>query len=146
MFTSKTRIPFQSNQTVAGALGMPNLPAGGEVVILFNSTVAFGPRSATHYQCHFFDVSIDIDQNTDNTVKLQYSQDGGVTFIDAENTGTTISNADQDSVRAVRFSVDLYQDWRVVWTNGSVNQGVFNVNMGIDHCSRGSVLKSVNEA
>lgn len=132
---NKTRITYSGSA----------LPGNAEVVVLFNSTTAFGARAATHYSCYFFDVSLDVDQNTDNTVQLQVSDDGGTTFH-LVGAAVAITNASAAGAAPVCFYVAPYADWQIVYTNGATPQTSFGVNMIIDHCSRGSVAASVTTA
>ena len=135
MDANKTVIPYQG----------PALPGNAEVVVLFSSTAAFGSRCSNHYQCHYFDVSLDVDQNVDNSVQLQVSDDGGTNFHLIGAT-VAVSNASAAGAVPTCFYVGPYQDWRVVYTNGATPQTSFGVNMCIDHCSRGTVANSVTTA
>ncbi len=123
--TEKTRVTYTGSA----------LPGNAEVITLFSSTVAFGARSATHYRCFWFDVALLLDQNAANTLQLQKSADGGVTWVNAApavtiNSGTTGGNS------VTTFFVSPYADWRVVYTNGATPQTTFQVDMVIDHTSR----------
>lgn len=130
----KTQITFLPTQT-NDEDGLPN-PA--EVVVLFSSTVAFGPGAAPHYRCFYFDASINLDQNTDNSLGLQVSFDKGTTWVANDATATVaISNANADGRNVRSFYVAPYSDWRIVYTNGAVKQGTFQVQMIIDHSQRG---------
>ena len=119
--TCKTRITYDGSA----------LPGNAEEVVLFSSTRAFGPRSATHYSCYWFDVALQTDANADNGLQLQKSADGGATWTDVDSavtvgTGHTLAE----------FFVSPYADWRVVYTNGATPQTEFAVDMVIDHNSR----------
>lgn len=108
------------------------LPGNAEVITLFSSTTAFGKRCATHYRCFWFDVALNTDQAAGTqTMQLQKSADGGVTWVNAEaavavGSGNTLGE----------FFVSPYADWRVVYTNGTTPQTTFAVDMVIDHTSR----------
>lgn len=118
----KTRITYSGSA----------LPGNAESVVLFSSTVAFGPRAATHYRCFWFDVAITTDEAAGTqTVRLEKSIDGGTTWI---TVGTPTNVGDGNT--SEEFFVSPYQDWRVVYLNGSTPQTLFGVDMVIDHSSR----------
>jgi hypothetical protein len=106
------------------------LPGNAELTVLFSSTVAFGPRAAPHYRCFWFDIALET-ASAGNTVQLQKSGDGGVTWVNAE--AATAIGAGHT---VTELYVAPYADWRVLYTNGATPQTVFNVDMGIDHTSR----------
>lgn len=126
-YGDKTRIPYTGSA----------LPGNAEVITLFSSTAAFGPRAATHYRCFWFDVGLQVDQNAANSLQLQKSADGGTTWTNA-GTATTINSGTAGGHSVTSFFVSPYADWRVVYTNGATPQTTFQVDMVIDHTSRGS--------
>ncbi|HXQ34399.1 MAG TPA: hypothetical protein VN843_10330 [Anaerolineales bacterium] len=111
------------------------LPGNAEAITLFSSTVAFGPRAAPHYRCYWFDVALQTDQNANNSLQLQKSPDGGVTWTNA-GAAVTINSATPHTL--TEFFVSPYADWRVIYTNGATPQTTFQVDMVIDHSSRAS--------
>lgn len=118
----KTRITYSG----------PALPGNAESVVLFSSTTAFGKRAATHYRCFWFDVAIQTDEAAGTqTVRLEKSADGGTTWVTV-GTPTAVG----DGHTSEEFFVSPYQDWRIVYLNGSTPQTLFAVDMVIDHNSR----------
>ncbi len=135
--SNKTRTPFKNTQTLSGN----GLPAGGEVVTLFNSVVAFGPRTLHQVADHYwFTYSIAPSTNaTGNGVTAQYSNDGGVTWnsfyasLTNEPVGDSTTYVDE-------IFIGPYQDVRVLYTNGALAQAsLFAVNMTLDASERTSV-------
>lgn len=107
------------------------LPGNAEAITLFSSTTAFGKRAATHYRCFWFDVALQTDANADNSLQLQKSADGGVTWV---NAGAAVTIGTGHTL--TKLFVSPYADWRVVYTNGATPQTTFAVDMVIDHTSR----------
>jgi len=125
----KTYVPYKG----------PALPGNAEVVVLFSSTTAFGSRAAPHYNVYFVDVSITADQAAGTqTVKLQRSIDGGTTWADVPGSSTNVGTA----IVPASFYVGVYRDFRVVYTNGTTPQTTFDVELVLDHESRGSVAQA----
>lgn len=120
--TEKTYVPYKGSA----------LPGNAESIILFSSTVAFGARAAPHYRCYWVDVAITTDAAAGTqTVALQKSNDGGVNWITVGTptaVGATGANAE--------FFVSPYQDFRILYLNGSTPQTLFAVDLVIDHTSR----------
>lgn len=125
--SDKTRIPYTGSA----------LPGNAEVITLFSSTAAFGARAATHYRCFWFDVGLQVDQNAANSLQLQKSADGGTTWTNA-GAAVTINSGTTGGSSVTSFFVSPFADWRVVYTNGATPQTTFQVDMVIDHTSRGS--------
>lgn len=123
MSCEKTYIPYKG----------PALPGADEEIVLFSSTTAWGPRAAQHYRAFWVDVAVQTDENADNEVQLQKSIDGGSTWIDVGSAGTV-----GDGHTLLEFFVSPYQDWRLVYTNGTTPQTLFGVDLVIDHTSRSS--------
>lgn len=120
--TDKTYVPYK------GAA----LPGNAESVILFNSTVAFGPRAAPHYRVFWVDVAITTNQAAGTqTVAVQKSNDGGTTWITV-GTPTAVISGNTN----VSFNVAPYQDFRILYLNGSTPQTLFAVDLVLDHTSR----------
>ncbi len=132
--SDKTRITYTG----------PALPGIGEAVILFSSTVAFGPRCATHYRCYYFDVSIQASQT--GSLSLFVSPDGGTTYTQVIGAPIAALAATPVGATPVCFYVAPYADWRVVWVNGGAAQTTWAVDMIIDHTSRGSVIASQTQS
>lgn len=110
----------------------PALPGNAETVVLFSSTVAFGPRAAPHYRCFWVDVAITAGQAAGTqTVRLEKSHDGGVTWIPMGTPTNVVLGFTNEE-----FFVSPYQDWRIVYLNGSTPQTLFGVDLVIDHTSR----------
>ena len=120
--TEKTYVPYKGSA----------LPGNAESIVLFSSTVAFGARAAPHYRCFWADVAITTDEAAGTqTVALQKSNDGGVTWITV-GTPTTVIDGNTN----VSFFVSAYQDFRILYLNGSTPQTLFAVDLVIDHTSR----------
>ena len=120
--TEKTYVPYKGSA----------LPGNAESIVLFSSTVAFGPRAAQHYRCFWVDVAFTTDEAAGTqTVTLERSNDGGTTWI-AVAAGTAVG----DGQTLAEFFVSPYQDFRIVYLNGSTPQTLFAVDLVIDHTSR----------
>lgn len=120
--TEKTYVPYKGTA----------LPGNAESIVLFSSTVAFGPRAAPHYRCYWVDVAITTDEAAGTqTVRLEKSNDGGTTWI---TVGTPTAVGDGNT--AEEFFVSPYQDFRIVYLNGTTPQTLFAVDLVIDHTSR----------
>jgi hypothetical protein len=120
--TEKTYVPYKGSA----------LPGNAESIILFSSTVAFGARAAQHYRCFWVDVAITTDEAAGTqTVALQKSNDGGTTWITVGAPTAVI-----DGNTNVSFFVSPYQDFRILYLNGSTPQTLFGVDLVIDHTSR----------
>lgn len=129
----KTRIPFKNTQTADG----DGLPKASEVVTLFNSVTAMGARNlqnvATFY---WFTYSIMPATNaTGNSVTAQYSNDGGTTWIEFYASTTNEPVGDSTTFTDEIF-IGPYADLRVRYTNGTLKQTAFNVNMTLDASER----------
>ena len=130
----KTRIPFKATQTASGT----GLPGGGEVVTLFNSVTAFGPRCLQHHNVYWFTYSIAPSTNaTGNSVTAQYSNDGGATWNEFYASFTNEPVGDSTTFTDEIF-IGPYADVRVRYTNGALPQAsLFAVNMTLDASERG---------
>lgn len=113
----KTKVPYRG----------PALPGNAEVIVLFSTTVAFGPRCAVHYRMTFIDIATQTDQGS-NTLQLQKSADGGVTWVAAG-----ASSAVGTGHVLTQIYVTPYEDWRVLYTNGATPQTTFAVDIVIRH-------------
>lgn len=134
--SSKTRIPFKNTQTTNG-LG---LPAGAEVVTLFNSVTAMGPRNLQNTApFYWFTYSIAPSTNaTGNSVTAQYSNDGGTTWNEFYASTTNEPVGDSTTFTDEIF-IGPYADIRVRFTNGALPQAsLFAVNMSLDASERTS--------
>lgn len=134
MMSLKTRIPFKNTQTIAAT----GLPGAAEVVTLFNSAVAMGPRNLQNTaDFYWFTYSIGPSTNaTGNSVTAQYSNDGGTTW-----TEFYASAANQPIGGTATFTDEIfigpYADVRVLFNNGALAQAtLFNVNMSLDSSER----------
>ena len=120
----KTYVPYKGSA----------LPGNAESIVLFSSTTAFGPRAAQHYRCFWVDVAIQTDEAAGTqTVALQKSNDGGTNWITV-GTPTAVG----DGHTAVEFFVSPYQDFRILYLNGTTPQTLFAADLVIDHNSRSS--------
>jgi hypothetical protein len=120
--TEKTYVPYK------GAA----LPGNAETIVLFSSTVAFGARAAQHYRCFWVDVAFTTDAlGGTQTVRLEKSNDGGVTWITV-GTATNVIAGNTSK----EFFVSPYQDFRIVYLNGTTPQTLFAVDLVLDHTSR----------
>lgn len=134
--SSKTIIPFKPTQTISG----DGLPGAAEVVTLFNSVTAFGPKALHQVADHYwFTYSIAAGTNaTGNSVTAQYSNDGGVTWHEFYASVTNEPVGDSTTFVDEIF-IGPYQDVRVRFTNGaSAQASLFVVNMSLDASERGS--------
>jgi hypothetical protein len=134
MSTYKTRIPFQNSQTAGGT----GLPGAAEVVTLFNSATAMGPRNLQNVaDFYWFSYSIAPSTNAaGNSVTAQYSNDGGVTWNEFY-----ASTANEPVGDGTTFTDEIfigpYADVRVRFTNGALAQAsLFAVNMTLDASQR----------
>jgi uncharacterized lipoprotein NlpE involved in copper resistance len=134
MSTYKTRIPFQNTQTLAGT----GLPGAAEVVTLFNSVTAMGPRNLQNTaDFYWFTYSIAPSTNaTGNSVTAQYSNDGGATWL--EFYASTANEPVGDSTTFTdEIFIGPYADIRVRFNNGALAQAsLFAVNMTLDASDR----------
>jgi hypothetical protein len=120
--TEKTYVPYNG----------PALPGNAESIVLFSSTAAFGPRAAPHYRCYWVDVALQTDQAAGTqTVALQKSVDGGTNWITV-GTPTNVASGHTSE----EFFVSPYQDFRILYLNGTTPQTAFAVDLVIDHTSR----------
>jgi hypothetical protein len=117
----KTQIPYQGTA----------LPGNAEVITLFNTVTAFGLNAAPHYQLYWADLSISVDQNTNNTVVLQKSENG-TTWVTVAS--FTVTNAQVSNEAS--FYVAPHKNWRLVYTNGATPQTSFSVDLIIDSFDR----------
>lgn len=115
----KTYVPYKGSA----------LPGNAEAIVLFNSTVAFGARAAPHYRVFWVDVDITTDQAAGTqTVALQKSNDGGTTWVTVGTATVVINGQTRES-----FYVAPYQDFRILYTNGTTPQTTFAVDLALDH-------------
>lgn len=105
----------------------PALPGNAEEIVLFSSVTAFGLDAAPHYQTSWVDVSISLDENTDNTVELQKSADGS-TWI----TVATATISDANASNEASFFVAPHRNWRLLYTNGTTPQTAFMCEIVLD--------------
>ena len=120
--TDKTHVPYKG----------PALPGNAETIVLFSSTVAFGSRAAPHYRCYWVYVAVTTDEAAGTqTVRLEKSLDGGTTWV---TVGSAINVI--DGTTTAEFFVSPYDDFRIVYLNGSTPQTAFDVDLVIDHTSR----------
>jgi hypothetical protein len=120
--SDKTYVPYKGSA----------LPGNAESIVLFSSTTAFGARAAPHYRCFWVDVAITTNQAAGTqTVALQKSNDGGTNWITVGTTTAVISGN-----TSKEFFVSPYQDFRILYVNGTTPQTLFAVDLVIDHTSR----------
>lgn len=129
MSGSKTVITFQNSQTISGN----GLPGAAEVVTLFNSVTAFGPKCLHQVADHYwFTYSITPNANaTGNSVTAQYSLDGGTTWVEFYASLTNEPIGDSTTYTDEIF-IGPYKDVRVRFNNGANAQTTFLVNMSLD--------------
>lgn len=124
----KTYVPYKGTA----------LPGNAEQIVLFSSTAAFGSKAAQHYKCYFVDVEITTNQAAGTQeVSLQKSNDGGSNWI-LVGSATAVVNGNT----AKSFFVAPYQDFRILYLNGTTPQTLFAVDLVIDHESRGSIAQA----
>ena len=132
--SNKTRITFQNTQ-VADDTG---LPAPAEIVVLFDSTVAFPPGGNLQNMgsMYWFTYSIKPDTNTTgNSVTAQYSNDKGVTWNEFYASDTNEPIGDSTTYRD-EIAIGEFRDVRVLFNNGALRQSLFVVNMSLDAAER----------
>jgi hypothetical protein len=130
----KTIIPFKPTQTISGN----GLPGAAEVVTLYNSVTAFGPKSIQLASSHYwFTYAIAPSTNaTGNSVTAQYSNDGGVTWNEFYASSTNEPVGDSTTFIDEIF-IGPFQDIRVLFNNGALAQAsLFAVNMSLDASER----------
>ena len=133
--SSKTYIPFKNEQTANGT----GLPAGSEIVTLFNSVTAFPPGKCMQSMgcLYWFTYSIAPSANaTGNSVTADYSNDGGTTWNNFYTSATNEPVGDSTTFTDEIF-IGPYLDVRVRYHNGSSAQTTFVVNMTLDASERG---------
>ena len=131
---NKTIIPFKNTQTANGS----GLPGPAEVVTLFNSVTAFGPKALHLMGEHYwFTYSIAPSTNTTgNSVTAQYSNDGGTTWNEFYASTTNEPVGDSTTFTDEIF-IGPYIDVRVKFNNGTLAQAtLFAVNMSLDASER----------
>lgn len=120
--TDKTYVPYKGSA----------LPGNAESIVLFSSVTAFGARAAPHYRVYWVDVALQTDQAAGTqTVALQKSNNGGTTWTTV-GTPTAVGSGHT----AVSFFVSPYQDFRILYLNGSTPQTTFGADLVLDHTSR----------
>jgi hypothetical protein len=132
----KTIIPFKPTQTTSG----DGLPGATEVVTLFNSVTAFGPKTINQAANHYwFTYSITPSTNaTGNSVTAQHSNDGGATWHEFYASASNEPVGDSTTFVDEIF-IGPFQDVRVLFTNGALAQAsLFAVNMSLDAGERTS--------
>lgn len=129
----KTKVPFKATQTVSGT----GLPGAAEVVTLFNSVTAFGPRNMRNHNIYWITYSIAPSTNaTGNSVTAQYSNDGGTTWLEFYASTTNEPVGDGTTFTDEIF-VGPYDDVRVRFNNGALAQAsLFAVNLTLDASER----------
>ena len=136
----KTIIPYKFTQTAAGAAGVSTtgFPAAAEVVVLFSSTVAWGPYGLNSHEDHnWFTYAIAPSTNaTGNSVTGEWSADGGTTwnvfYTSASNEPVGDSTTFMDEVY-----IGMFRDVRFKFNNGAAAQATkFDVAMSIDGSER----------
>lgn len=132
--SNKTRITFQNTQ-VADDTGLPG-PA--EVVVLFDSTVAFPPGGNLQNMgsVYWFSYSIKPSTNaTGNSVTAQYSNNNGTTWNEFYASAANEPVGDDTTYRD-EIPIGEFRDVRVLFNNGALRQTGFVVNMSIDAAER----------
>lgn len=120
--TDKTYVPYKGSA----------LPGNAESIVLFSSTVAFGARAAPHYRVYWVDVAITTDQAAGTqTIAVQKSNDGGANWITV-GAPTAVGSGNTNA----SFNVSPYQDFRILYINGTTPQTAFAVDLDLDHTSR----------
>lgn len=132
----KTIIPFKATQTANGS----GLPGAAEVVVLFDSTVAFKPKNMHQLGCNYwFTYSITPSTNaTGNSVTGQWSADGGTTWNEFYASASNEPVGDSTTFRDEVFIGD-FMDVRFKFNNGASAQATkFDVAMSLDGNDRSS--------
>lgn len=130
----KTRIPFKNSQVDDGT----GLPGPAEVVVLFDSTVAFPPGGNLQNMgsMYWFSYSIAPGANvTGNSVTAQYSNDNGTTWKEFYSSTTNEPVGDSTTYRD-EIAIGEFRDLRVLFNNGALRQTSFVVNMSLDAAER----------
>lgn len=132
----KTLIPFRASQVASGS----GLPAANELVTLFDSTVAFGPKTMQRMgENYWYTYSICPSTNaTGNSVTGQFSVDGGVVWT-TFYTSTTDEPVGDGTVFTDEVFIGHYEDVRFRFQNGAAAQATkFVVAQSIDDYQRGT--------
>ena len=130
----KTYIPFKNTQTLDG----DGLPRAAEVVVLFNSVVAFPPGNNMQNMGaqYWFTYAIKPATNaTGNSVTAQFSNDKGVTWNEFYASDTNEPVGDSTTFRD-EIAIGEFRDVRVLYNNGALKQTAFVVNMTLDGSER----------
>jgi hypothetical protein len=126
----KTIIPFKATQVASGS----GLPGPAEVVTLFNSVTAFGPKALHLMGCNYwFTYSICPSTNsTGNSVTGQWSADGGTTWNEFYASLSNEPIGDSTTFTDEVF-IGEFMDVRFKFNNGTLAQATkFDVAMSLD--------------
>lgn len=100
------------------------LPTGSGVVTLFDSTAV--PALKSQLQARGFNLYLlSLDNSQAGTLKGYYSMDGSTPSIEFYSSAAAASNS--TSTNDYHIDIDGYVDVKFTWTNGGVNQTVFDV-------------------
>lgn len=121
MSCHKTYVPYKGTA----------LPGNAEVITLFNSVTAFGIDAAPHYHINWVDIAVLADQNANNTVALQKSADG-TNWVTVETAIVDAAGGAGVDPDRISFFVGVYENFRVVYTNGATVQTTFNVDLTLN--------------
>lgn len=130
----KTIIPFKATQVLSGS----GLPGPAEVVTLFNSVTAFGPKALHLVDSNYwFTFSVAPSTNaTGNSVTGQWSADGGTTWNEFYASATNEPVGDSTTFTDEVF-IGEFMDVRFRFNNGALAQATkFDVAMSLDAVSR----------
>ena len=133
--SSKTYIPFKNSQVDDGT----GLPGPAEIVVLFDSTVAFPPGQNLHNMGALYWLTYSVTPATNatgNSVTAQFSNDRGVTWNEFHASSTNEPVGDSTTYTDEVF-IGPYQDVRLLFNNGALRQTAFIVNMSLDATERG---------
>lgn len=103
-------------------------PTGAGTTTLFatyDSAAGNGAKWSQHLTSetgiHRVIINVQTTDNTGSSYQLQKSRDRGVTWRTVSSTAVSGSTTNQ----TIDLVVEGLPDWRVVWTNGAINQVIF---------------------
>ncbi len=102
------------------------LPTGVAVIVMLDTTLAFGPKMLEITGIKRFSFTTNCDQN--GSLKAYRSTDSGTTWDLYSTTAVTAPSAGA-IVGPYDYLVDTYSDWKLTWTNGGVSQTVWSPEM-----------------
>lgn len=106
------------------------LPTGATTVDLFNSVTAGMRAGMSTYGMQKLRLNLQNSQAGDLT--LSESKDGGVTWTQVATDAVALVASPATTYNHFEWLIGYFKDIRLQWTNGGVNQTVFEVDMMLD--------------